>query len=195
MKDAASCYEFSSIRNGVDRAGAVSHNCHGTPPLERVPYLLVSTPRSPHVSAANETSPTASVPLNAVSQIRERVATGRVSWAGPLLLVCARPVLLMVTQALMGMILFIAHRPAPWSAAGDWWNVYGTVVDLCCLTGLRYFTRKEGIRLRDLIGQIRLRRGHDLLLGVAFFAAIFPFFMAASYGARRLLYGSSPDAS
>jgi len=147
------------------------------------------------VSAANETSPTASVPLNAVSQIRERVATGRVSWAGPLLLVCARPVLLIVTQALMGMILFIAHRPAPWSAAGDWWNVYGTVVDLCCLIGLRYFTRKEGIRLRDLIGQIRLRRGHDLLLGVAFFAAIFPFFMAASYGARRLLYGSSPDAS
>jgi hypothetical protein len=91
------------------------------------------------VSAANETSPTASVPLNAVSQIRECVATGRI--------------------------------------------------------GLRYFTRKEGICLRDLMGQIRLRRGHDLLLGVAFFAAIFPFFMAASYGARRLLYGSSPDAN
>ena len=101
----------------------------------------------------------------------------------------------MVSQAVMAVILFVAHRPAPWNAAGDWWNVYGTVVDVGCLIGLRYFTRKEGIRLRDLIGQIHLRRGHDLFLGLAFFVAIFPFFMAASYGARRLLYGSSPQGS
>jgi len=95
----------------------------------------------------------------------------------------------------MAMILFVAHRPAPWRAAGDWWNVYGAVVDMGCLIGLRYFTRREGIRIRDLIGQIRLRRGHDLFLGLAFFVAIFPFFMAASYGARRLLYSSSPQES
>jgi hypothetical protein len=95
------------------------------------------------VSAASETSPTAAIPLNALPQIRERVASGRVSWTGPLLLVCVRPVLLMVSQAVMAIILFVAHRPAPWSAAGDWWNVYGTVVDVGCLIGLRYFTRKK----------------------------------------------------
>ena len=118
--------------------------------LSPVPYLLVSTPRQPHVSTVSENSPTAAIPLNALPRIRERMASGRVSWTGPLLLVCARPVLLMVSQAVMAIILFVAHRPAPWSAAGDWWNVYGTVVDLGCLTGLRYFTRKEGVRLRDL---------------------------------------------
>lgn len=95
----------------------------------------------------------------------------------------------------MAIILFVAHRPAPWKAAGDCWNVYGTVVDVGCLIGLRIFTRKEGIRFRDLIGQIRFRRGHDLFLGLAFFVAIFPFFMAASYVARRLLYSSSPQES
>src|ERR1700720_3953740 len=162
--------------------------------LAPVQYVLVTTTMGPDVSTASETSPTA-ISLNALSQIRERVASGRVSWTGPLLLVCARPVLLMVSQAVMAIILFAAHRPAPWSAAGDWWNVYGTVVDVGCLIGLRYFTRKEGIRLRDLIGQIRLRRGHDLFLGLAFFVAIFPFFMAASHGARRLLYNSSPQDS
>ena len=147
------------------------------------------------MSAASETSPTAAISLNTLPQIRERVASGRVSWTGPLLLVCLRPILLMVSQAVMAVILFVVHRPAPWSAAGDWWNVYGTVVDVGCLIGLRYFTRKEGIRLPDLIGQIRLRRGHDLFLGLAFFVAIFPFFIAASYGARRLLYSSSPQDS
>jgi len=40
-----------------------------------------------------------------------------------------------------------AHRRTPWRAAGDWWNVYGTVVDVSCLIRLRYFTHKEGIRL------------------------------------------------
>ena len=45
----------------------------------------------------------------------------------------------------MAIVLFVAHRPAPWKAAGDWWNVYGTAVDVGCLIGLRIFTRKEGI--------------------------------------------------
>jgi hypothetical protein len=142
------------------------------------------------VSAAGEITPTAAIPLNAPPQIRERVASGRISWTGPLLLVSARPVLLVASQAIVALILFAAHRRTPWRAAGDWWNVYGTVVDVSCLIGLRYFTRKEGIRFRDLIGQIRLRHGHDLFLGLGFFVAIFPFFMGGSYLARRVLYSS-----
>ena len=142
------------------------------------------------MSAAGEISPTAAIPLNLPPQIRERVASGRISWPGPLLLVSARPLLLVASQAIVALMLFATHRHNPWRAAGDWWNVYGTVVDVSCLIGLRYFTRKEGIRLLDLIGQIRLRHGHDLFLGLGFFLAIFPFFMGGSYLALRVLYSS-----
>ena len=70
--------------------------------------------------AASETSPTTAViPLNALPQIRVRVASGRVSWTGPLLLVCMRSVLLLLSQAVMAIILFVAHRPSPWSIMHD----------------------------------------------------------------------------
>jgi len=82
------------------------------------------------VSAASESSPAGAIALNAPPQIRERVASGRISWTGPLLLVSARPVLLVASQALVALILLATHRRAPWRAAGDWWNVYGTVVDV-----------------------------------------------------------------
>ncbi len=96
-----------------------------------------------------------------------------------------------VSQGLVALILLAAHRPAPWREAGHWWNVYGTLVDLGCLVSMRYFTGREGIRLRDLIGPVRLRRAHDLFLGLGYFAAIFPFFLGGSYVARWLLYRSS----
>jgi hypothetical protein len=143
------------------------------------------------MSAASEIAPSAAGPLNALPRIRERMASGRISWIGPLLILPARSFLLVGAQALTALVLFAAHRPTPWRAAGDWWNVYGTLADFGCLIGLRYFTLKEGIRLRDLIGELRLRRGHDLFLGLGYFVAIFPFFLAGGYVARLLLYGSS----
>jgi Type II CAAX prenyl endopeptidase Rce1-like len=157
---------------------------------KKIAYPRASILSEAALVSASESSPAAAIALNAPPQIRERVASGRISWTGPLLLVSARPVLLVASQALVALILLATHRRTPWRAAGDWWNVYGTVVDLGCLIGLRYFTSKEGIRLRDLIGQIRLRHGHDLFLGLGFFVAIFPFFMGGSYLARRLLYSS-----
>jgi len=141
--------------------------------------------------ATSDTTPSPVVPLNTLPEIRARIASRRISWIGPLLMVAARSVLLVVSQALTALVLFAAHRSAPWRAAGDWWAVYGTLVDLGCLIGLRYFTRREGINLRDLIGQVFLRRGRDLFLGLAYFVAIFPFFLGGSYVARWLLYGSS----
>jgi len=134
-----------------------------------------------------------SVPIlaNARAQIEARAAAGRIPWIGPLLLVSARSVLLLASQGLMALILLARHRSAPWQAAGDWWDVYGTLVDIGCLIGLKHFTRKEGIRLRDLLGPVRMRRGHDLFLGLGYFLLVFPFFLGGSYGARLLLYGST----
>ncbi len=139
---------------------------------------------------ANETENAVQVPLNALSQIQERMAAGRVPWIGPLLLVSARTVLLLASQGLMALILLGLHRPAPWRAAGDWWTVYGTLVDIGCLIGLWYFTRKEGIRLRDLIGSIHWRRGRDLWTGLGLFLLIFPLFIVGGMLSNLLVFGS-----
>ena len=133
-----------------------------------------------------------SVPIlvNARSQIQERVAAGRVPWIGPLLLVTARSALWLTLQSLLALVFLVLHRPHPMQAAGQWWPVYANLGDLGCLLGMKYFTRKEGIRLRDLIGPIRMRWGRDLWLGLGILVLAYPCAMAGSYLAQVLVYGS-----
>jgi hypothetical protein len=133
-----------------------------------------------------------SIQPNSAVALAARIKAGHISWAGPLLLVFARSILLIASQALVAVILYALHRDSPWREAGYWWTVYGTLVDIGCLVGLRYFTGREGIRLRDLIGPIHLRFGRDLFLGILYFAIIFPFFLVGGFAAQHLLYGSSP---
>jgi hypothetical protein len=142
------------------------------------------------MSSAHETLLDPEVQPNSLASVQERVTAKRIPWIGPLLLVSARSILLMASQGLLALIFLALHRPAPWRAAGDWWTVYGTLVDVGCLLGLRYFTRREGIRLRDLLGPIRMRRGHDLWLGLGYYVLIFPFFLGGGYVAQKLLYSS-----
>ncbi len=126
--------------------------------------------------------------LNLPSVVRERVALGRVGWAAPLLLVTARPVLLIAAQALVALILLKRGHATPWRAAGDWWGVYGTVADIGCLVLLRSFIRREGIRFRDLLGTVRMRRGHDFWLGMGCYLLIFPVFFASTWLAKILFF-------
>jgi len=133
-----------------------------------------------------------SVPIqvNARSQIKERAAAGRIPWTGPLLLVAARSVLWLTLQCLLALVFLALRRPHPMQAAGQWWPIYANLGDLGCLLGMRYFTRKEGIRLRDLIGPIRMRWGRDLFLGLGLLILAFPCAMFGSYLAQILVYGS-----
>jgi len=137
--------------------------------------------------------PAAIAPIdpNSPELIHERVAAGRISWAGPLLLVTARSFLLIAGQGLFAAFLYLRHYQSPWREAGHFWNVYGTLADIGCLAGMRYFTSREGIRLRDLLGPIRLRHGRDLLLGAGYFLLVFPFFVAGGILAHKLLYGAA----
>jgi membrane protease YdiL (CAAX protease family) len=132
--------------------------------------------------------------LNSQSSIKERVASGLIPLKGPLFLAALRPLLFFAVQALLALGYFSFHRPGPWHEAGRWWNVYGTLVDIGCLIGLRFYTRGEGIRLRDLIGPVRLRGGYDVFLGFGLFVLIFPFFLGGSVLAQKLLYGSLDTA-
>ena len=106
--------------------------------------------------------------INATATARlEITKPERIAWTGPLLLVVARPVLFVFLQAVLAMIFVLNHRPSPWRTAGEWWSVYGTLVDAVCLTLMAWFGRKEGIGLRDLIGKINLSTAAMSFLGSA----------------------------
>ena len=55
-----------------------------------------------------------------------------------------------------------------------WWSVYGTLVDFGCLGLLIWLTRREGIRLPDLIGFVKSNLKTDIPLGVGIFIIVFP---------------------
>jgi len=139
---------------------------------------------------AREIASSPNILINSPSQIRERMAAGRISWTGPLLLVAGRSALWLALQSLLALVFLAQHRPHPMQAAGQWWPIYANLGDLGCLLGMRYFARKEGIRLRDLIGPIRMRWGRDLFLGLGIMILAFPCAMFGSYLAQILVYGS-----
>ncbi len=84
----------------------------------------------------------------------------------------ARALLSYLAQFLVIWILFIAGNSHPYQASVGWWTVWGTRVDVACLSGLVVLTRREGIRLFDLIGTSRAQIKRDLLLVIPFAAAL-----------------------
>jgi len=124
---------------------------------------------------------------NSLAQLRLRVTDGRLSWAGPLLVVTGRTVLIVLAQGIFAVIFLIRGSAHPWFAAAPWWTVYGTLVDVGCLALLWRFTRKEGVRLRDLIGPIRMRYGQDVFLAIAILVVMFPLFWFGGWITGQLL--------
>lgn len=132
---------------------------------------------------------------NSQAAVEARVAAGRISWTGPLLLLVARTLTFMAAQGAVALVFYARQIATPWHEAGYWWSVCFTSGDIVCLFGMRYFTRREGIELRDLFGPIRMHRAHDLWLGLAFFGIVFPFYLGGGYVAQRIFYGAQSNPS
>jgi uncharacterized protein len=140
---------------------------------------------------AGETTLITPVQTNSVPAIKARRAEGRISWTGPLLLLVARTTLWMTAQSLVALLFVVQHRPEPWRQACYWWSVCFTFADVGCILGMRFFLKKEGLRLRDLLGHIRLRWGRDVFLGVGYFLLFSPGFIFGGWLAQKLLYGAT----
>ncbi len=112
---------------------------------------------------------------NSKSALAQRCRAGRVTWAGPLLVVAGRSILIIAAQAFFACLSFMRFHIWSWNGAAKWWTVYGTLVDAGCLTLMAAYTRKEGIRLRDLIGRVWLRWGTRHLRRGRMFVADLPF--------------------
>jgi hypothetical protein len=110
---------------------------------------------------------------NSTAEIQKRVAAGKITWAGPLIMLVARSILAVICQALVA-VLFYGGSAGGWKQAGEWWTVYGTMMDAGCIVLLVWLTRREGIRLFDLGSYRRKRWLRDVLIGLGLWVPIFP---------------------
>ena len=99
-----------------------------------------------------------------------------------------RSCFMILAQALVALVFPLRGRESPWNAAAPWRTVYATLVDIGCLMLLVKFTYVEGIRVRDLVGKIRLRWGQDIFLGIGCLAVMmFLFAIPGRLGLEHLL--------
>jgi len=129
---------------------------------------------------------------NSKGNIQERVQTGQITWKWPVLLVFARLFFAVIAHALVAGLFMIKGHSTPWQAAAPWWIVSGTLIDIGCLILLVKLTRREGIRLIDLINFQRERLGRDLLLGLGLTVLFIILAMIGGMVAGPLIYGSIP---
>jgi hypothetical protein len=114
------------------------------------------------------------IDVNSRVAIQTRLAQSRIPRWGPVLMVLARPALAFLAQGVTLVLFNQLGVPDANVAVRHWWSVYGTLVDIGCLSLLLWLTRREGIRLMDLVGFDKSMLKRDLLWGLAIFVVVFP---------------------
>ena len=112
--------------------------------------------------------------LNSAEAIQPRIIEGRIPRYGPFVMLFARSGFILLFQGVTLLLLMSLKVPDAAVAVRNWWPVYGTLVDIGCLGLLFWLTRREGIRLIDLVGIVRSKLKTDLPLGLAIFIVVFP---------------------
>ena len=119
-----------------------------------------------------------------------RVDDGTLTWRGPALMLFARSIYAVAAQALVAAIFALRSSPTPWHDSESWLPVYGTLIDAGCLALLWQLTRRERIRLFDLVGFDRARLVRDVLLGLALIPVSLVFILGGVYSAGWIVYGT-----
>ena len=127
---------------------------------------------------------------NSYEALLHRRDAGILTWRGPALMLFARTAFAVGAQALVAAVFALRSSPTPWHDAEPWLPVYGTLIDAGCLASMWWLTRREGIRLFDLVGFQRSHLVRDALLGVALVPACLVFILGGVYAAGWLVYGT-----
>lgn len=131
------------------------------------------------------------VSINSPQAMQTRLAEGRIPRFGPMLMLVARSAFILLAQGLTYLLFLLLDVPNASVVIRNWWPVYGTLVDLGCLALLIWLTRREGIRLLDLVGFVKSRLKTDIPLGFGLFLLIFPIAMLGGGAlAQYLVYGT-----
>ena len=127
---------------------------------------------------------------NSFEAVQTRLANGRIPSYGPILVLVARSAFILLAQGLVFLLFNLLKTPNASVVIRNWWPVYGTLVDIGCLCLLLWLTRREGIRLLDLVGIVKSRLKTEIPLGIGLFVVIFP---VAIFGggalAQLIVYG------
>jgi uncharacterized protein len=124
------------------------------------------------------------------SHIDNSIVKDTITWVFPTLMVLSRFSLAIISQAIIAGIFFLYGNLTPWKAAAPWWMVYGTIIDISCLTLLFFLTRKEGFKIINLTGYDTRYKSKDILTGLGYFLLFFTITMGCTLLAGILLYGS-----
>jgi hypothetical protein len=127
---------------------------------------------------------------NSKIDIQQRLREGLITWGWPLTMVFARLIFAFLAQAFVAGLYMLRGHVNPWQAAAPWWIVYGTLIDLGCLILLIRLTRREGIRLGDLIGFQNQQLGRTVLLGLGFIVLYLALAMTGGIITEILIYGT-----
>ena len=114
------------------------------------------------------------VSINSPEAIQARLTEGRIPRFGPMLMLFARPALILLVNRITLLLFMQINVPNAAVEVRNWSSVYGTLVDFGCLGLLIWLTRREGIRLRDLIGFVKSKLKTDIPLGLGIFIIVFP---------------------
>jgi uncharacterized protein len=125
---------------------------------------------------------------NSPGALLPRKTAGTLNWRGPALMLFARAACAVGAQTVVAAIFALRSSPTPWHDSEPWLPVYGTLIDAGCLALLWRLTRREGIRLFDLVGFDRTRLLRDILLGVALVPISLVFIFGGVYGAGWLVF-------
>jgi membrane protease YdiL (CAAX protease family) len=112
--------------------------------------------------------------VNSFEAVQSRLAEGRIPRYGPMLMLVARSAFILLAQGLTFLLFLQLKIPDASVVLRNWWTVYGTLADFACLGLLFWLTRREGIRLRDLIGLVKSKLKKEILLGIGLFILIAP---------------------
>ncbi len=130
--------------------------------------------------------------FNSREVLEQKIKDKKIKLWWVILILPLRFALAFAAQGLTSLIFLALENPTPWQAAGEWWIVYGTVIDLGCLLAVYLATRKEGIRLWDLLSFDKSKLKKDLLLSLLFYAIV----VAVSFGSivamGFIVYGVFP---
>lgn len=114
------------------------------------------------------------LPVNSRESIQSRLAEGRIPKYGPILMIAARPALILIAQGLTYLLMRLLNVQNAEVVLRNWWSVFGTLADLGCLGLLVWLTRREGIRLRDLVGFVKAKLKIDIPVGLGIILIVFP---------------------
>lgn len=128
---------------------------------------------------------------NSVESIREGVAAGLVGWSGPLVMAFVRFPLIVLGLGIAFLIYALSGEREPFLASLLTASLVTVIVNLVSLVLLRRLTRREGIRLGDLIGFDRVRIWRDLGWGLALLVLLNVPFIATIMLTAFLLGGSA----